>query len=104
LYFTDPIAQVTRPVRQLLGFARLTLDPSQAARVCFKIHADRFSFTGRDLRRIVEPGTIELMVGGSSADLPLRRSIEITGQTRIVGPGRVLTTGVEVCPGPGVRT
>ena len=104
LYFTDPVAQVTRPVRQLLGFARLTLDPGQAARVCFRIHADRFSFTGRDLRRIVEPGTIELMVGGSSADLPLRRSIEITGQTRIVGPGRVLTTGVEVCPGPGVRT
>lgn len=95
LYLRDPVAQVTRPVRQLAGFAQVPLEPGASARVRFHVHADRTAFTGRDLRRIVEPGEVEVFVGTSSADLPCRVAVRLTGATRVVGHDRRLTTPVE---------
>lgn len=92
LYFADPVATVTRPLKQLVGFAKVQLDPSQAKRVTFDVHADRLSFTGLDLARIVEPGTIEFSVGRSSEDRPLTATLTISGTTRTVGEGRELHT------------
>jgi hypothetical protein len=96
LYLSDPVASVVRPERWLAGFARVRLEPGEAARVAFEVHADRTSFTGPDLRRIVEPGVIEAAVGRSSADLPLRGSFTLDGPVREPGPDRVLTVPVEV--------
>lgn len=99
LYLDDVQAQVTRPVRQLAGFARVDLAPGETARVTFTLHADRTSFTGRDLSRIVEPGRIDVHVGRSVADLPCSASFELTGPVRNVGHDRVLTTPVTVTRG-----
>jgi len=96
LYLGDPVSSVTRPVKWLAGFARAALEPGEAARVTFRVHADRTSFTGRDLTRIVEPGTITVTVGGSSDDLPLTGSFILTGPIRTVGIDRVLDTPVSV--------
>jgi len=96
LYFDDPVAQLARPVAQLAGFARVALAAGQRAKVTFRLHTDRLAFTGVDLRRIVEPGRIDLAVGGSSRDTPLRGSFVITGSTRAVDGNRVLTTPVDV--------
>jgi beta-glucosidase-like glycosyl hydrolase len=98
LYLSDPVASVVRPVRWLAGWARVALEPGQAARVEFVVHADRTSFTGRDLRRIVEPGEIVISVGRSSADLPLRGSTMLRGPVRELDADRVLTVPVEVTP------
>jgi hypothetical protein len=96
LYLGDPVATVVRPVKWLAGFARASLAPGEAARVTFLLHADRTSFTGRDLTRIVEPGTIAVTLGGSSDDLPLKGSFTLTGPLRTVGIDRVLDTPVTV--------
>ncbi|MDP4502139.1 glycoside hydrolase family 3 N-terminal domain-containing protein [Nonomuraea turcica] len=96
LYLHDVVAQVTRPVRQLTGFARVPLEPGGETRVSFRVHADRTAFTGRDLRRIVEPGDVEVFVGRSAADLPCRGVVRLTGATRIVGHDRRLVTPVSV--------
>ncbi|TMR21867.1 glycosyl hydrolase [Nonomuraea turkmeniaca] len=96
LYLHDVVAQVTRPVRQLTGFARVRLEPGAGARVSFHVHADRTAFTGRDLRRIVEPGDVEVLVGRSAADLPCRGVVRLTGATRVVGHDRRLVTPVSV--------
>ncbi len=98
LYLHDVVASVTRPVRQLTGFARVHLDPGAAADVQFTVHADRTAFTGRDLTRIVEPGELEVLVGTSAADLPCTGAVTLTGATRAVGHDRVLTTPVSVSP------
>jgi beta-xylosidase len=98
LYLRDVVAQVTRPVSQLTGFARVPLEPGTGARVRFRVHADRTAFTGRDLRRIVEPGELEVMVGTSAGDLPCRGSVVLTGPLRAVGHDRRFTTPVEVTP------
>ncbi|HEY6494764.1 MAG TPA: glycoside hydrolase family 3 N-terminal domain-containing protein [Trebonia sp.] len=96
LYLGDPVASVVRPVRWLAGFARAALEPGAAARVTFLLHADRASFTGQGLTRIVEPGTITVTLGGSSDDLPLTGSFTLTGPLRTVGIDRVLDTPVSV--------
>jgi hypothetical protein len=98
LYLADPVASVVRPVRWLAGWARVRLAPGEAARVEFTVHADRTSFTGRELRRIVEPGVIEAAIGRSSGDLPLTGSFVLEGPTRELGSGRVLTVPVAVTP------
>ncbi|MFD0663464.1 fibronectin type III-like domain-contianing protein [Thermocatellispora tengchongensis] len=82
LYAADPVAQVTRPVRWLLGFAKVELDPGEQAEVRFDVHTDRLAFTGLDGRRIVEPGEIHLYAGPSSADTPAHAVVELTGGVR----------------------
>jgi beta-xylosidase len=96
LYLRDVLAQVVRPTRQLVGYARVPLGPGAAADVRFLLHADRTAFTGRDLRRIVEPGDVEVLVGTSAADLPCRGKVRLTGPLREVGADRQLTTPVDV--------
>jgi hypothetical protein len=96
LYLGDPVSTVVRPVRWLAGFARTALESGAAARVTFLVHADRTSFTGRGLTRIVEPGTITVALGGSSTDLPMTGSFVLTGSVRTVGIDRVLDTPVSV--------
>ena len=96
LYLHDVVAQVTRPVRQLTGFARVHLEPGATARVRFRVHADRTAFTGRDLRRVVEPGELDVLVGRSAADLPCHGRVRLTGPLRLVGHDRRLVTPVEV--------
>ncbi len=96
LYLSDPIAQVTRPLKQLIGYAKVDLKPQQSRRVTFAVHMDRTSFTGLDLTRIVEPGRIDLSVGTSSEDRSLLASLTITGAARTVREGRELYTPVEV--------
>ncbi|MGH3246714.1 MAG: glycoside hydrolase family 3 N-terminal domain-containing protein [Trebonia sp.] len=96
LYLGDQVSSVVRPVKWLAGFARAALRPGEAARVSFRVHADRTSFTGRGLTRIVEPGTITVTVGGSSDDLSLTGSFTLTGPLRTVGIDRVLDTPVSV--------
>ena len=96
LYLHDVLAQVTRPVRQLAGFARVPLEPGASARVSFRLHADRTAFTGRDLRRVVEPGEIQVMVGNSGQNLLCRASFRLTGPLRVVGHDRRLLTPVDV--------
>jgi beta-glucosidase len=94
LYLSDHLAQVTRPVRELVGFARVELQPGQSGRVTFTVHADRTSFTGADHRRVVEPGTFTVAAGHSSEDLPQRADLTLTGELRVLDGPRVLTTPV----------
>ena len=95
LYGHDHAAQVVRPLKELLGYARVTLEPGESRRVTFDVHTDRLSFTGVAYRRIVEPGPYDLIVGTDSHS-GLTSTITLTGGVRIVGEGRVLTTGVRL--------
>ncbi len=96
LYLHDIHAQVTRPLRQLADYARVPLEPGRTARVTFRLHADRTAFTGIDLRRIVEPGDVDVYIGASVNDLSLQARFRLTGPTRVVGHDRVLTTPTEI--------
>ncbi|MGW2279936.1 beta-glucosidase [Streptomyces sp. NPDC001770] len=93
LYYDDPVAQVARPTQQLAAFDVVELAPGEAKRVAFTVHADQTSYTkdaSGDGRRIVEPGTIHLMLGSSSGDVRLSADVELTGPQRVVGADRHL--------------
>lgn len=96
LYVHDVVAEVARPVKQLIGFARVQLAAGASCHVRFHVHADRFAYTTGTYERVVEAGDVELWVGTSAADLPCRTSVRVTGPRRVVGGDRRLLTPVDV--------
>ncbi|KQY21825.1 beta-glucosidase [Cellulomonas sp. Root485] len=98
LYLHDPVAQVTRPVVRLVGYARVELEPGQSALVTFAVPADVTAFTGRSGERIVEPGDVELRVARSSVDDSDVLALRLVGDLRTVDHTRRLTTAVSVVP------
>jgi beta-xylosidase len=96
LYAADPVASVTRPVTQLIGFARVRLDAGEAAEVSFTVHADRLSFTGRTMERIVEPGEVTFRVGTAGSTFAGPLSVQLVGETRTIRGQRVMDTPAEI--------
>ncbi|MDT6972781.1 glycoside hydrolase family 3 N-terminal domain-containing protein [Streptomyces thermocarboxydus] len=84
LYLHDPVASVVQPVQRLVGYARVDLKAGEERRVRVTVPADVASFTGRDGRRIVEPGALELRLSASSTDPRLTAAVTLTGEAREV--------------------
>jgi beta-glucosidase len=68
MYIRDEVSSVTRPVKELKGFARIHLNPGETKTVQMPITPDKLSFLNEDMKRVVEPGTFSIMVGPSSRD------------------------------------
>src|SRR5690606_16827317 len=83
LYATDPVASVTRPVRELVAFQRVPVDPGATVRVVFEVPVEALGFTGRDLTYVVEPGLIEFHVGSSATDTTPAGTVTIAGTAPI---------------------
>jgi beta-glucosidase len=96
LYARDVFASVTRPVAQLVGYARVSLEAGEEVVVRFEVPTGRFAFTGLRGERVVEPGTVELWVGPSSADKETTASIEVTGDVYTVTTADERVVRVEV--------
>jgi len=79
LYVRDVVGSVTRPVKELKGFHRLTLQPGEARTVTFTLSVAQMAFYNRAMEYVVEPGAVEVMVGASSADIRLTGQFEIAG-------------------------
>ena len=71
LYLRDPVASVTRPVKELKGFQRLSLKAGEERLVSFRIDRSHIRFLDINLRPVVEPGEVEVMIGSSSDDIRL---------------------------------
>lgn len=67
LYARDRVASVTRPVAQLLGYARVALPAGESRRVSFDVPTTRLAFTDRRGAKVVEPGEIDVWVAAHSA-------------------------------------
>jgi beta-glucosidase len=69
LYVHDKVSSVTRPLKELKGFQRVTLTPGEQRTLTFSLGEQAFRFFDDEMRRVVEPGEFEIMVGGNSVDL-----------------------------------
>jgi beta-glucosidase len=69
LYVRDQVSSVTRPIKELRGFERVTLAPGEKKTVTFTLGPDALSLVDRHMRRLVEPGRFDVMVGTSSVEL-----------------------------------
>ncbi len=75
LYIQDLKGSLTRPVKQLIGFQRVTLKPGETKTVELSIFPEHLAFYNRDMNLIVEPGDFSIMAGGSSSDNDLVKTI-----------------------------
>jgi beta-glucosidase len=84
LYVGDPVASVTRPVKQLKAFKRVWLDPGQVKQVNITLDVAHLAFYDRDMRYGVEPGKIQVMIGTASDNICLEGQFEIIGAAQTV--------------------
>lgn len=80
-YLRDEYASMTRPVKELAGFCRVTLQPGEKKRVRFAVSPSFLAFLDRDMRWKIEKGAVEVQIGSSSKD------IRLTGQFGIGNDG-----------------
>ena len=69
LYIRDLVASMTRPVKELKGFQRVSLQPGEKRRVEFVLGPEHLGFWNREMRYVVEPGEFQVMVGSNSVDV-----------------------------------
>jgi beta-glucosidase len=93
LYVRDEFASVPRPVKELKGFKRIQLKPGETRSVVFDLSVNQLGFYDEDIQLVIEPGTIQVMVGSSSEDIRLRGSFEILGSQKRRVPARIF-----ICP------
>jgi beta-glucosidase len=93
LYIRDEYASTPRPVKELKGYARVTLQPGETRSITFHLPVNQLAFHNNDLELVLEPGTIDVMLGSSSEDIRLQGRFEIAGGSKMVVDQRVF-----VCP------
>jgi beta-glucosidase len=87
LYASYRSSKVARPLRQLIGFKRVSIGPGETVSVALPVRAERLAYWDEHRREFgVEPGTVELLVGASSADIRLRTTIPVAASA--ASPGR----------------
>lgn len=90
-HFLD--AHVTRPNKSLGGFVRVWLQPGESRKVTFRLSMAQLGYYNENMDFVTEPGELQVMVGTSAHDLPLRSSVQLVGQ-----PAPLLGRRVYSCP------
>jgi len=75
MYIRDKVSSVTRPVKELKGFERVTLAPGETKTVSLEIAPEHLAFYNIDMEHVVEPGEFEIMIGNSSRDQDLQKVV-----------------------------
>ncbi len=96
LYVCDEVALIPRPLRELKAFQRVTLAPGQARTVEFVMPVEQLAFYDEAMQLVVEPGTIQVMVGSSARDIRLRDVFTIVGREPRLVPRRVFRSATRV--------
>lgn len=101
LYIRDRYASMSRPVLELAGFHRVTLDPGESADVSFTLAMSQLAFVDADLRWRVEAGEVDILVGASSDDPRLADTVTVTADAVIDGATRAFSASPRLL---GART
>jgi beta-glucosidase len=75
LYVRDLASSVTRPVKELKGFQKISVGPGVTKTATLEITPDSLAFYDIRMKHIVEPGEFEIMVGNSSRDADLQKAL-----------------------------
>lgn len=98
LYASAEAPSQARPVQELIGFERVSLDTGESKRVTFEIDASQLAFHDRDMNLAVEEGPYELRVGRSASDIVSTAAFDVTATKEVPAAGRTYftTTRVEI--------
>jgi len=81
LYVRERFTPVATPVKQLRGFERVGLSPGEKKTVTFKLGPEHLNLLNQDMRWVVVPGTFDIMIGRSSADIVAKGILEVKPST-----------------------
>ncbi|HET6675374.1 MAG TPA: glycoside hydrolase family 3 C-terminal domain-containing protein [Nitrospiraceae bacterium] len=84
LYAADTATGVTLPAQQLIGFARVDLEPGKSKTVTFVVPMNLLGYTGLSGDFIMEPGPVEVSAGTSSSDIRSSAKLTVMGKTRVI--------------------
>ena len=84
LYAADTATGVTLPAQQLIGFARVDLEPGASETIAFVVPMSVLAYTGLSGELVMEPGPVEVSVGSSSSDIRSSATLNVTGKTRVI--------------------
>lgn len=87
---------VTRPVQELRGFKRVTLESGEEKRVVFSLSMRQLGYYDSQMDFSVEPGTLNIMIGNKARDYAVKETIDIIGEKKVVKDNRVYTCPVRV--------
>jgi beta-glucosidase len=73
MYIRDVVSSVTRPIKELKGFQKVTLRPGEETTASFDVTPDLLAFYDMDMKYVVEPGEFHIMIGNSSRDEDLAK-------------------------------
>ena len=96
LYIRDEYASTPRPMKELKGYVRLTLNPSESKIVTFNLKVNQLAFYDTEMDLVLEPGRIFVMVGSSSDDIRLKGEFEIVGKSKMPVKNRVFVCPVKI--------
>ena len=97
LYFSDKVASMVRPTKELAGFVRIFLKKGEKKKVVFEIKVSQFAFLDEEMKWKVEKGEIELLVGASCEDIRLSDIVSISEDDYIDGKTRGFYAKAVVC-------
>jgi beta-glucosidase len=84
LYAADTATGVTLPAQQLIGFARVDLEPGTSKTVSFVVPMSVLAYTGISGDLVMEPGPVEVSAGSSSSDIRSSAEFTVTGKARTI--------------------
>ena len=95
-YCRDLVASVARPIRILLGFTRVSLQPGQSRRIAFTVDPSRLAFYDEQMRFITEPGAFTFSIGASSADIRAETTVTLAGQVASYRQREIVETKIDI--------
>lgn len=96
LYLTDQYASMVRPVNELAGFKRVTLQPGETKTIVFTVAASQMAFLDREMRWKIEKGSYTIEAGSSSQDIRLIGEYRVDEDTWIDGKDRAFCARAEI--------
>jgi len=96
LYVRYQGTSVTRPVKELKGFQRVGLEMGETRTVTFHLGINQLGFFDANMEFVIEPGTVEVMIGSSSEDIHCVGTFEIVGERANIAANKTYFSRVEV--------
>jgi len=84
LYAADTATGITLPAQQLIGFARVDLEPGESNTISFVVPMSLLAYTGISGELVMEPGPVEVSAGSRSDDIRSKANLTVTGKTQVI--------------------
>ncbi|MGI9324374.1 MAG: glycoside hydrolase family 3 N-terminal domain-containing protein [Pseudomonadales bacterium] len=100
LYLSDLVADVARPEKALVGFAKVLLAPGERRRLQFHLDSSQAAYYNQNMDFVVDPGEIRLSVGSSSQTIKSELVVLLEGERRQLQQHQIISTRVAVTSDP----